>query len=832
MEENKKEKKQIKISFNKFIVLTISILFIVIFLITNIYAHALGKPNIFTAVRNLFNVNKAEYQVAEEEINITKESNGIKLTLKTAAMDDNVLILKYIAEGDKLHNEFFTYQDFEEKMIEYAKMSYSLEGWKVGEDNYKNITKEEISQHLANIKVELLKNGLSEENAEILLELGKKAYLDYVGIQLGKEDNTYEVANKEIEQTIAMFQSKLSTNYSIITSDDMLMDIKIKDVSQTIEKENNNYIIYTIYNIDTILEVESEFDLKVKISKIGTIEGNWDYSIKLNNSQLNTMVETINFKDRHVTTVYEHYYEDDFGQTEKIDIVVSELKISKFSSVLNVRTEAYTDDDNLMVSKEIFENEMFPLIFIVTNKDGEIIGKSSSDAYSNQIVDKFDYKIINRIILKGVDQNTEELNVKVYSNKDNSLIENFNINLMDERKTQTELEKTDNTLSERYESKTFGIEFDYPKNWDFFEDEAAENTNSDGEGYIYDGEAYYRSNGVVLHSPKDKDGYLANISICMRFGDDEGKEFDIISPESATEIGNIEIDEVETTFRVKDRIDGDIKNKSYEARIVKNNVCYDIYYSARETLYFKYYDLFQNIIKSIQFKEPEWTINLPGDVNGDWSVNVEDYRELSKFLEGSIYLNEANFNNADLISPKGIVNQEDLKELEWVFENNTIDNQISTDTFNDEERKNIEENLSCNYINGIEIGIGQGWQIEEKQDYYYIFDMNSANYINIYKEIDLDNKEDCLNEKFWQKYYPNSNIATKNSATVLEEDSVTGEINNHEWFIYAWSDGENMFLSMITEKNEKAYIIEGCIALENINTEFSYMLESVKFIEE
>ena len=113
--ENKnkqKERKVIKISLQQAI-LAFSTFMLVVVIGGNLYAHLNGKPNLYSAIRNLF-IKEARYTESEVEVGQELENSGIKLTLKTVAMDENVLITKYIAEGEKLTNEFYTYNELEE----------------------------------------------------------------------------------------------------------------------------------------------------------------------------------------------------------------------------------------------------------------------------------------------------------------------------------------------------------------------------------------------------------------------------------------------------------------------------------------------------------------------------------------------------------------------------------------------------------------------------------------------------------------------------------------------------------------------------------------------
>lgn len=270
-----KEKKVIKISFNKFLAIAASFV-LVLFVGTNLYAHSLGKPNIFTAIKNLFNVDKEDYNAAEEDINITVESNGVILTLKTAAMDDNVLIVKYVAEGEKLAKEFYTYQDFEAELIKTNKIRFKLAGSDIGTDEYDSYILSDITKIRQGIVQKLKELGLTDEEAKELEQTGTEAYKQHVGAQLSHLEYSEENAKTQVEQTIAMFESKVISKYEIITSEDKLSGYKIEVIAQSIEKEENKYVFHAIYNVDTLVDILDKFNLKININKIGTIEGNWN----------------------------------------------------------------------------------------------------------------------------------------------------------------------------------------------------------------------------------------------------------------------------------------------------------------------------------------------------------------------------------------------------------------------------------------------------------------------------------------------------------------------------------------------------------------------------
>jgi len=162
-EKNKnKEKRVIKINFKQ-VALAFSTLAVVGILGGNLYAHLNGKPNIYSAIKGLF-VKEDKYTASEITVDQTVESNGIKLTLKTVAMDENVLITKYVAEGERLANEFYTYTEFEEDMIDMAKIYFAAMNVDIGEEKYKNIKSSDATEAYNKAKSKLISIGLVELN--------------------------------------------------------------------------------------------------------------------------------------------------------------------------------------------------------------------------------------------------------------------------------------------------------------------------------------------------------------------------------------------------------------------------------------------------------------------------------------------------------------------------------------------------------------------------------------------------------------------------------------------------------------------------------------------
>ncbi len=366
--ENKKktERKTIKISLNQ-AVLAFSALIIVGVLGGNLYAHIQGKPNIYSAIKNLF-VKEDKYVASEVEINQTVESNGIKLTLKTVAMDENILITKYIAEGEKLSGEFYTYPEFEEDMIESLKIARYVAKIDTSDEKYKNSSMQDATNIMRNINERLKAIGLSEEEIQNILDLARNAYSEYLtDINTTEGDSKYEEANKKIEQVIALFEGKVTSQYKILESNDKLQNFGINTVSQKIEKQGNQYIIYNVYNVDTITDLASNFKLDINVNKIGTIEGTWNFSTNLEKARLDTRVETIDFYEDNFAFRVAACYIPDTDKWASASVEAKRLVISDFSTVLMIQTKEVENEIENQYSE--YGQGGLPCVFIV--KDGK-----------------------------------------------------------------------------------------------------------------------------------------------------------------------------------------------------------------------------------------------------------------------------------------------------------------------------------------------------------------------------------------------------------------------------------------------------------------------------
>lgn len=554
----KKEKRVIKINFKQ-AALAFSTLAVVGILGGNLYAHLNGKPNLYSAIKGLF-VKEEKYISSEIEVNQTVENNGIKLTLKTVAMDENVLITKYIAEGENLEKDFYTYSEFEEEMVKHVNMSLYLSGWDVGED-YGKISDQDTITMAKNIKNKIVNAGVTEEIAIKIVNSAEKAYEQYICEQLS-EEKTYssENAKELIEEVIAMFEAEVSNNNKVFESQDALQGFGIDSISQKIDKNGNQYIIYNVYNVDTLTDLASTFKLNINISKIGNTAGTWNFETELEKARLDTRVETIDFYDTE-TDVYGNKNDG------YIKVAVKKLVISDFSSVLMIQKNSEWFGDN---STEGLLKNTFT--YVVTDENDNILGTGGTK--------KVELIYADRIILENVDITTKTLKVKVYSNIDNALLKTLELDIGAAR--NAEHIDLNQTLFNEYHQ----ISLKYPGDW----------KHADIVGV---------KQGVELFGPQDVDGNSVLLYIDRYLLEDiENGKRNLGNPDEFKDV-------VKTTITV-DNCTGDDYTYSYaenikerQLRIIKDDAMYFIRYRGTLTQFERYSRTFEEILKTISFVEVE-----------------------------------------------------------------------------------------------------------------------------------------------------------------------------------------------------------------------------------
>lgn len=601
MEENNKpkEKKVIKLSLQH-AVLAFTSLMIVVVLGGNLYAHIKGKPNIYSAIKGLF-VKEDKYTASEIVVDQTVESNGIKLTLKTVAMDENILITKYIAQGEKLANEFYAYQEFEQDVIELVKINLKLAEWNIMKDDpeYKNVTSKDAVAQAQLISKRLSIANLTEAEEEALMKIAKKAYQEFIVLELSPENSSEKKVNELIEETIAMFESKVNSKYNVMTSYTNLQEFGIQPISQKIEKSGNEYIIYNVYNVDTISDLANKFNLSVNVNKIGNIEGKWNFNTELEKARLDTRVETIEFYENNscdnvapAITVA-----DKVRHTATVE--AKKLVISDFSTVLMLQTKVLEKDREYYLE---YAKDGLPCIFVVTDENGNVLGTGtvSEGSYERAVMQGDAIQYTDRIILENVTKDTKKIYVKIYEQYDmdgepikvnNEIIE---LDIEAARSNSKPVE-----LNQTYTSKQHQVSFKYPGNWTITEDEW----------------------GISLIGPEDLDGIYSRIRISKLsneeirvLGSENPDTKDLLNYRGHPDYGHGEItEEGEITVA---GLDGNYMNTTFvdeagyginrHILVEKDSQYFSITFNAgSDVQYARYEETFNEILETIEFLEPE-----------------------------------------------------------------------------------------------------------------------------------------------------------------------------------------------------------------------------------
>lgn len=582
---NNNERKVIKISFKQFLAIAASLV-VVVFLGGNLYAHALGKPNIYTAIRNLFNVDKEDYQASENEINITQESNGIKLTLKTVAMDDNVLLVKYEAEGDALAG-IYTYADFEDAIIDICKEQLYISGWDIGE-KYENASTDDVARKTNELLSKLMYKAVDEETSKKLISNAYNAYLKYLQTQLEPDKYSMDEAKKEIEAVVAEYESKVGITHTMMTSNDTLSTFHIQSVEQRIERVDNKYIIHSIYNVDTISELADTFRLDLNISRIFTVEGSWNYSVELDKARLNKRVESIEFFENNVAFFKEKTDEPDV--TIENYVTVKKLVISDFSNVIMIQSR--TDHGR----------EMPDYTYIITDENDNIVGQGNNFAAS-------EYLHTNRLILKDIDSNTKSIKVKIYS--DNELLNTITLDI--------EAARMNTIIDLSKEYSELNVTFNYPNTWEW-------------SSAVTEGGIHGPFHGI--NSPEDIDGKRCFIGMQRYENTDSKTAEELIKEEiqadggAATNQGTIKVGELDGYYSTQ------VFEETYTTKTwvacVKDGYAYEFIFAGDEVQHAKYYETFSKILETVSFMEIEQENNENSSTGEeDFSSAYEGYSNLA-----------------------------------------------------------------------------------------------------------------------------------------------------------------------------------------------------------
>lgn len=591
LENNNKQKqrKVLKLTLSQAVMAFVSLMIVVV-LGGNLYAHMTGRPNLYSAIKGLF-VKEEKYVASEVVVDKTVESNGIKLTLKTVAMDENMLITKYIAEGEKLANDFYTYPEFEEEMLEYVRMTLKIADWDVvkDDDTYKNATPKDAMEAERKIESKLMERGLTKTEADELLNKAENAYKEFIASEGEVAGHSSEKAQELVSEVIAVFEAKVASRYKIMVSNDTLQGFGINSVTQKIERSGNQYIIYNMYSVDTITDLASKFKLVVDISKIGSTTGTWKFETELEKARLDTRVETIDFYENNSKEIFLGV-EVGTGKRENAKAEVKRLVLSDFSSVLMIQTSMDYDKPKY--------GDGHPFVFIVKDENGKVVGTGAltEEQYNNS-----GSKYTNRILLDGVNMNTKKLYVRIYSQWElDGKMEK--ISLGDEV-IELDIEAARNAkkpveLTQSYTSKDVQVEFKYPAEWKVTEKEGM----------------------LELVSPENLDGEVAKMTISKQKIVETAKEKyeDILE---SIKIANIELKSSgqKTVGGLQGYYFTCILDEDTALRILvdKEDIQYDIETLGEKTQFNRYEETLNKIIETIKFVEAEKTYREYYQMGGD-----------------------------------------------------------------------------------------------------------------------------------------------------------------------------------------------------------------------
>lgn len=101
----------------------------------NVVAYAANKPNVISYVIDKLNIGSS-YEEYSENINITKESNGVKITIKDVAIDSNMMAIGYNVKFDRKIDKETISLDADNRVISNG-YDYNLDGKQVQEVTYR-----------------------------------------------------------------------------------------------------------------------------------------------------------------------------------------------------------------------------------------------------------------------------------------------------------------------------------------------------------------------------------------------------------------------------------------------------------------------------------------------------------------------------------------------------------------------------------------------------------------------------------------------------------------------------------------------------------------------
>ena len=290
----KREKECMTMKWKKIIPLVASIA-LILFLGGNGIAYATGNPNIFSFLLSKFNISE-EYEKEAKKVGITQNSNGIAITITDMAIDQNLLIIGYKIEGEKIENAPFFLEGDKTIKVE-GKDEMQLKYYSSGERrNKQQIEKQTTGEYalyeiysLENIEEDKLQSLSIQLNA-IQLYKPNQYNVEYAeritgewkfNIPIEKQNkneveeyqpkNTkFYISSKEYIQINSIRVTSIGTIANISSNSDTILSLQIIGQGGTIFLDKNTQEIMNGENTILMKRMGEEKELAVKIYKYGT----------------------------------------------------------------------------------------------------------------------------------------------------------------------------------------------------------------------------------------------------------------------------------------------------------------------------------------------------------------------------------------------------------------------------------------------------------------------------------------------------------------------------------------------------------------------------------
>lgn len=322
-----------------------------IFLIGNGIAYAMGNDNIYTWILERIGIQEAYEEIAEN-VNLTQESDEVKITLDKVGYDEKLLVISYKIQSDGLYN----------KVLDES-----------ARENERN-------------KMDTLRDFYLGTAMKLYDEKGFMKLYDWTSIDL--------MLNKEYPKALEEFMNGIEPNeeeFNLYTFCDFVTENEM-EYCQILDISNYNLgeeINLDVYIIGGLIGLDCDVDEK--------FSGDWSFSarkIKKGGSELEEYKNQLAKVNFEVEEKYNAYY-NRYTNTSVVDydspmiivndennigqIVIDEVGMSTIGSLLHISTnyeynnitEAYLapyyaidivdKNGNVIVEKEIAENDVFCL---------------------------------------------------------------------------------------------------------------------------------------------------------------------------------------------------------------------------------------------------------------------------------------------------------------------------------------------------------------------------------------------------------------------------------------------------------------------------------------